>query len=104
MADATKTDTTKTASTPTTTPATDRMAGLVMGRIVEFCFRDREGELALRPAIVVRVWDRALGLVNLRVFTDGANDAPYGDHTLWAQSVRYSAEPEDQTWRWPEQG
>lgn len=110
MADATKTPVTAANATSRVPDATepepekrvDPLAGLIEGRIVHFVFADRQGELVHRPAVVVRVGDRASGLVNLRVFTDGANDAPYGDHTLWATSVRYSEEPQDQTWHWIE--
>lgn len=76
-----------------------------------------------RPAIVVRVW-RNLdgthaglplleGLVNLQVFTDGANDQNpayssgmnerVATGLLWATSVRYSDQHEAGTWHWPEE-
>ncbi len=76
-----------------------------------------------RPAIVVRVW-RNLdgthaglplleGLVNLQVFTDGANDQNpayssgmnerVASGLLWATSVRYSDQHEAGTWHWMEE-
>lgn len=76
-----------------------------------------------RPAIVVRVWRNLEGahaglpllegLVNLQVFTDGANDQNpayssglnerVANGLLWATSVRFSDQHEAGTWHWMEE-
>jgi hypothetical protein len=74
-----------------------------LGRIVHYVMESG----AVRPAIVVATFgDQA---VNLRVFTDGSNDAgslpdrggePVPE-TLWESSVPYSDEAMPKTWHWP---
>lgn len=71
-----------------------------VGRIVHFVMKNGDA----RPAIVVAHFggDRA----NLRVFTDGSNDARNLDEspvpeTLWRTSVPFSEEPKPDTWHWP---
>lgn len=95
------------------------MEGLIEGRIVHYmpsgpAWQDLDRP---RPAVIVRVWDNK-GMCNLRVFTDGANDASYEaatrdtyaravaeieSGTFWATSANYddSAEPAGHTWHWP---
>lgn len=66
------------------------------------------GPVEIRPAIVVRVFDGSIDqatgmpLINVRVFTDGANDGQ-GMHTLaeWATSLHYSQDDHRTgTWHW----
>ncbi len=79
------------------------MEGLTEGRIVHFVLVDRHGEQVHRPAIVVRVWNKENGSVNLQVFTDGSNDGEvYKSGIWWGTSVSHSEEPEPYTWHWPE--
>lgn len=53
-----------------------------IGRIVHCSFLNHRGIRVVRPAIVVQAWPGAAGvpgpdsLLNLQVFTDGANDEP----------------------------
>lgn len=51
------------------------MDGLTEGRIVHFVMPNGEH----RPAIVVKVWSKESGVSNLQVFTDGHNDARFGE-------------------------
>lgn len=46
------------------------MDGLTEGRIVHYVLPNNEH----RPAIVVKVWNKEEGYINLQVFTDGSND------------------------------
>lgn len=79
------------------------MDGLTEGRIVHFTMPNGNH----RPAIVVKVWSKETGLVNLQVFTDGLNDAPL--HTndapglMWATSI-FPDETEKRvgSWHWIE--
>lgn len=63
------------------------MDGLTEGRIVHFVMPNGDH----RPAIVVKVWNKESGLVNLQVFTDGLNDSPiHSDESpglMWATSI-----------------
>lgn len=69
------------------TAAVPPLAGLTPGRIVHYVMPSGEH----RPAMVVKVWDAASGLINVRVFTDGANDYfPIGwdsAHPDWVTSI-----------------
>lgn len=61
-----------------------------------------------QPALVVRAWGDGTGSLNLLVFPDGSNDAPFGGAdpgalVTWATSVAHSDEAgENRTWHWPE--
>jgi hypothetical protein len=66
------------------------------------------GPVEIRPAIVVRVFDgtcdqsTGMPLINVRVFTDGANDGQ-GMNTSaeWATSLHYSQDDHRPgTWHW----
>ncbi len=61
----------------------------------------KPGPIVVRPAIVVRVFERTDGemsLINVRVFTDGANDNLLSD---WGTSLHYSQEDHRVgTWHW----
>lgn len=74
--------------------------GCAVGRIVHFVMPSGEH----RPAVIVKVWNvwnKETGLVNLQVFTDGANDKM--EHgTNWETSVEYSEAKLCRTWHWPE--
>jgi hypothetical protein len=71
-----------------------------VGRIVEYVSKDRNGNLKVRPAIVVQVWETSEDLVNLQVFTDGFNDNEFGVNTMWKTSVHRSENKEPFTWDW----
>jgi len=81
-----------------------------VGRIVHYVFKDRNGELVHRPAIVVHdcfadwgVYQEQEG-VQLQVFTDGTNDGPdYAAGIVWRTSVYHDEETKAEgTWHWPE--
>lgn len=80
------------------------MDGLTEGRIVHYVLPGdyaKPGEH--RPAIIVKVWNKETGSVNLQVFMDGTNDNLYdGRLAIWTTSVVYSEEPKPGTWHWPE--
>jgi hypothetical protein len=84
------------------------IAGLTEGHIVHFV-TDRPlsaGETPdIRPAMIVRIWDRLSGCVNLQVFTDGDNDLKFtdsrGSNVVWKTSRLYSETREPGTWHWP---
>ncbi len=79
------------------------MDGLIEGRIVHYVMTDGRGAGLHRPAIIVHVWDKATGCVQLQVFTDGSNDGPEHAHgLLWATSVSHSEDPMPRTWHWIE--
>lgn len=75
------------------------MNGLTEGRMVHFVMPNGEH----RPAVVVRVWNKETGYVNLQVLTDGSNDGPGCEKGIrWETSVDYSEEFGIRTWHWPE--
>ena len=71
-----------------------------IGRIVIFVYPEGEEHLKKNnraveaPAIVTRVWDAEVGMVNLKVQNDGSENT-------WAPSVKYSEEPVPYSWHWP---
>ena len=88
------------------------MQGLTEGRIVHFVMPDGEH----RPAIIVKVWSKESGLVNVQVFTDSTNDYDRKLETLnpynvemkaglaWRTSIRPDLETTvPGTWHWIEQ-
>lgn len=88
------------------------MEGLTEGRMVHYVLPNGDH----RPAVVVKVWNKEDGYVNLQVFTDGRNDrhaypADAGDilsdidrGLLWVTSIYPDLvdKPPD-TWHWIEQ-
>lgn len=75
------------------------MEGLTEGRIVHFVLENGEH----RPAIVVKVWDKSTGYVNLQVFTDGSNDGEqYASGQYWATSIFPNEDHAPRTWHWIE--
>lgn len=70
------------------------MDGLTEGRIVRYV-TDENRHLA---AMVVKVWSKEAGTVNLCVFNDYAHNME-GD-TQRQTSVNYSEEPAPNTWHW----
>jgi hypothetical protein len=77
------------------------MDGLTEGRMVHYVLENGEH----RPAVIVKVWDKLSGVVNMQVFTDGINDESVNGHarnTMWKTSVPYSEEPKSSTWHWIE--
>lgn len=75
-----------------------------VGRIVLYRLKDKRGDIVIRPAIVVRVWERQddeMPLVQLQVFTDGSNDGVGGpDGIVWKTSVHYDEAGAEGTWSW----
>ena len=69
-----------------------------VARIVHFVLPNGEH----RPAVIVRVWSEVC--VNLSVFTDGENDAAYGQgaDTVWETSRLLDPGATPGTWHWPE--
>ncbi len=65
-----------------------------------------DGPIEIRPAVVVRVFDgivhNGMPLINVRVFTDGANDGPMmHEGAEWLTSLHYSQEDHRPgTWHW----
>jgi hypothetical protein len=88
------TDRVRLAPKPFKRPPTD---GLTEGRIVRYVLDDGPHAGESRAAVVVKVWDRETGCVNLQVFLDGEND---GDSKAWVTSVFYSEEHDPRTWHW----
>ncbi|MFA5836210.1 MAG: hypothetical protein WC837_04555 [Bellilinea sp.] len=89
----------------------DIFEGLIEGRIVHYVMPDGKH----RPAIIVRVWDKAHtnGCVNLTVFTDWTNDSRGPDYVMdadcaagkmWRTSVLFdgNTDPAPGTWHWIE--
>jgi hypothetical protein len=77
--------------------------GLTEGSIVHFVLEGGPHKGEHRPAIVVKVWDKATGYVNLIVFLDGTNDATSPEFIIhWATSVHYDESKELRTWHWIE--
>lgn len=76
------------------------MKGLGIGRVVHYVLLSGKH----RPAIVVEVWDKEAGVINLQVFTDSANDgAEMSGNLVWRTSVKYDATGlTPNTWHWPE--
>lgn len=81
------------------------MDGLTEGRIVHYVMTTGEH----RPAIVVKVWNKESGVVNLNVFTDWGNDmkssdgSPLKSGDIWATSVLPDeVEKIIGTWHWIE--
>lgn len=72
---------------------------LIEGLMVHFYLTKGRCKGQRRAAVVVRVWDKAKGIVNLRVLNDGLNDGnEYASGTSWETSVKYSAKHEPGTW------
>jgi hypothetical protein len=86
----------------------DNIPGLIEGRIVHYVLQSGRNTGEHRPAIIVKVWNanRAYGMVNMQVFTDGTNDYlhtdPWSSGIAWATSVHYSETKEPGTWHWIE--
>lgn len=79
------------------------MPGLTEGRIVHYVLPDdisNTSPLEHRPAIIVKVWDRFFGTVNLQVFTDGANDGM--PSIVWKTSIRHDKTGSPGTWHFIE--
>lgn len=79
------------------------MKGLQIGRIVHFVLRNGEH----RAAMIVKIVNLELGIVNLTVFTDWGNDGTIYDTRgmVHEQSVPFGDQPLTQvarTWHWPE--
>lgn len=79
--------------------------GLTMGRTVYYVLDKpySAGEAhAVRPAVVVQVWDAHTGCVDLQVLADGTNDGPdFAASPVWKTSRVYSEGREPGTWHWP---
>ncbi|MBL1176880.1 hypothetical protein [Pantanalinema sp. GBBB05] len=73
-----------------------RTVSVSVGSIVNYVLPDGRSEGQIRPAIVVRKWSDTC--VNLQVLTDGDNDYPGKDGTLWKTSVTYSEDKLPYTW------
>lgn len=79
------------------------MDGLTEGRIVHYVVPDGRSQGEHRPAIVVKVWNKDSGMINLQVFTDSSNDGgAYANPVVWRTSIGYSQEPLLNTWHWIE--
>lgn len=79
-----------------------KMDGLTEGRIVHYVLDSGSRQLEHRPAIVVKVWNKEQGSVNLQVFTDGQNDDL--DNIIYPTSVLpdFDEYPQSGTWHWIE--
>lgn len=90
---------------PPTPVAPAAIPGLGVGRIVHYVMpAESRSPGECRPAIIVRVWGRNYGYVNLQVVTDGDNDGvTAAGETWWRTSVPYSPDlPALGTWHFPE--
>jgi len=86
----------------------EEMQGLTEGRIVRYvlseadCPKCPESIGQNRPAIIVRVADRARAAVNLTVFVDGVAESQYeGRDTIRRAGVAYDEKESLGTWHWP---
>lgn len=74
------------------------MSGLNEGQMVHFV----TGAGVHLPAMIVKIWYKDSGMVNLTVFNNHAGD--YGDHSdeiAWREtSIGYSDIGEPNTWHW----
>ncbi|MEO7716278.1 MAG: hypothetical protein ABIY70_08740 [Capsulimonas sp.] len=85
----------------------DPIPGLTEGRVVHYVLDKGPSAGQIRPAFVVRVWNRtstdkaSRGCVQLQVFTDAPNDQL--ENVVHRSSVLYDDGPEPAlgTWRWP---
>lgn len=78
------------------------MEGLTEGRIVHYVPRANDQMVTggeHRAAMIVRVWDKARGYVNLQVFCDGQND---GTSMAWVTSILHDPDGAPGTWHWIE--
>jgi len=83
-----------------------------IGRTVRYGIgKDADGNVVERPAVVVRVWNKDTGAVNLQVFLDGGNDAGEfinGEQCrqglAWKTSVTRTDAPAVGSWWWPPRG
>jgi hypothetical protein len=74
------------------------MRGLQEGRIVHYTAYSGRA----LAAIVIGVWDKARGTVNLAVFSDMPNAAGMPNFGLqFHREVKYSETPIPGTWHWP---
>lgn len=75
------------------------MDGLTEGRIVHHVDSDH----VHRAAVVVHVWNKATGMVNVQVFNNGLYDIAHTvDGMFLRTSVAYSEQPVPYTWHWIE--
>jgi LL-H family phage holin len=74
---------------------------LDIGSMVRYVLPDGRHPGEVRPAAVVKIWDRVMGTSNLNVFTDGDNDYPDTDGLLWATSIMYDEDGALGTWHFP---
>lgn len=84
-------------------PTPAPIKGLAVGRIVHYVLIGGPHEGDHRPAIVVRCWNEYdPGMVNLQVFTDGANDGQ-AESFIWQTSIHHDPdEKKPGTWHFPE--
>lgn len=82
----------------------DLMPGLTIGRNVHYILPHGPNAGSHRAAIIVNVLDPVAGLVNLQVFTDGANDGRhYAQGMSWQTSVEHDPLGQElDTWHWIE--
>lgn len=106
MVTTTPPSTTSTGPTGTTIEPAALPAGytkeLTIGRMVHFVLDTGPSAGEHRPAVVVRVWNKEQGYVQLQVFTDGSNDG-FTENVIWRTSVR--PDPSGQaaySWHWIE--
>jgi hypothetical protein len=79
------------------------MKGVTPGRTVHYVLEDGPHAGEHRPAIIVKVWSKSIGSVNLVVFMDGTNDGPdFGGCIRWCTSVAPSEAMSPRTWHWIE--
>lgn len=74
--------------------------GIKVGDIVGYVLHEGRSEGEVRPAIVVRIWNDTIGLVQLQVFTDSENDGL--SSVYWATSIHYDATADIGTWHFLE--
>lgn len=84
------------------------MRGLIEGCLVHYVLPEGPSKEEHRPAIILRVWNKVTGVVNLTVFYDWSNDAVEPGipgnltGTAWRTSVIYDPDKKLGTWHWIE--
>ena len=84
---------------------------LAVGRIVQYSFINGHRERVVRPAIIVRVWNKGTygGTVQLQVFTDGSNDGDeFKAGVVWRTSQQHRDDVPNRGdnsvyWYWPDE-
>jgi hypothetical protein len=79
-----------------TAPENVSMKGLTPGRMVHYVSGGAYDRGQHLPAIIVEIHNSTMGVVSLQAFLNSSQGM------RWVNQIRYSAEPEPDTWHWIE--